>query len=219
MDSNLIKRYFTTFKQMSRKRLLVYLLVAGAIAVSLTTLSIFKSRAERNAQEKFRLATSYYYQAENSKGKEKTEKYREAEALYREILSKFWVNKKDTLFYLGNCLHSLKEFEKAARVLKRFERKYTNDYFTPWVEIKLASIYEQKREYGKAIDFYNKVFEKYPQSCLAPQALLGAGRCLQLQEKWDKAQQNYEKLTSRYPLSKEKEMAQVKIQQLKQKSD
>jgi len=217
MDNNLIKRYFAAFKQMSRKRLFIYLLVGGAVAASLTTLSIFQSRANRNMQEKFRLANSYYYEAENSEGEESTKKYREAEALYKEILSRFWVDKKDILFYLGNCLYSLKDYEEAAEVLQRFERKYANEYFTPWVEIKLASIYEQKEEYEKAIDFYNKIFEKYPQSSLAPQALLGAGRCLQLQGKWDRAQHNYEELLSRYPLSKEKEIAQVKIQQLKQR--
>ena len=221
MDNNSIKKYFAAFKQIGLKRLLTYFLVGGVIVASLTTLFIFQSKANKNAQEKFRLAASYYYEAENSEGEERTKKYREAKTLYKEILSKFWVDKKDTLFYLGSCLYSLKEYEEAAEVLQRFEHKYANEYFTPWVEIKLASIYEQKKEYGKAIDFYNKIFEKYPNSSLAPQALLGAGRCLQLQGKWDKARHNYEELLSRYPLSKKKEIAQVKIQQLKQlqKSD
>jgi len=216
MDNNLIKKYFIIFKQMNRERLLIYLLIGGVVAISLITLSVFQSRANRNMQEKFQLATSYYHQAENSEGEERTKKYREAEALYKEILPKFWVDKKDTLFYLGNCLYSLKDYEGAIEVLQRFEHKYSNDYFTPWVEIKLASICEQKKDYGEAIDFYNKIFKKYPQSSLAPQALLGMGRCLQLEGKWDKAQQNYSELLSRYPLSKEKEMAQIKIQQLKQ---
>ncbi|MFQ5835993.1 MAG: tol-pal system YbgF family protein, partial [bacterium] len=139
-----------------------------------------------------------------------------AKTFYEAILSNFWVkNKKEVLFYLGSCLYSLGEYEKASKALKKFEDKYADDYFAPWAVIKLASSYEQSRNYKEAVRSYQKLLEKYPESSLAPQALLGLARCQQLQGNRDKALRTYEELLSRYPLSEKRSIAKAQIQRIK----
>ncbi|GAI16340.1 unnamed protein product [marine sediment metagenome] len=203
--------------KMSRKRIILYALLVAAVIACLAAVFIFQAHVNKIAQKNFRLAMSYYQQAQNSEEKEERfDKLKKAKTFYETILSNFWVkNKKEVLFYLGNCLYSLGEYEKATKVLKKFENKYADDYFAPWVLIKLASSYEQSRNYKEAIKSYQKFLEKYPESSLAPQALLGLARCQQLQGDKDKALRTYEELLSRYPLSEKRSMAEAQIQRIK----
>jgi TolA-binding protein len=203
--------------KMSRKRIVLYALLVAAVIACLAAVSIFQAHVNKIAQKNFRLAISYYQQAQNSEKKEERfDRLKKAKTSYEDILSNFWVkNKKEVLFYLGNCLYSLGEYEKAGSVLKKFESKYADDYFAPWMVIKLASSYEQSRNYKEAIRSYQKFLEKYSEGSLAPQALLGLARCQQLQGDKDKALRTYEELLSRYPLSEKRSMAEAQIQRIK----
>jgi len=203
--------------KMSRKRIILCVLLVAAVIACLAAVFIFRAHVDKTTQKNFRLAISYYQQAQNSEKKEERfDRLKKAKASYEDILSNFWVkNKKEVLFYLGNCLYSLGEYEKATKVLKKFENKYADDYFAPWVVIKLASSYEQSRNYKEAIKSYQKFLEKYPESSLAPQVLLGLARCQQLQGDKDKALRTYEELLSRYPLSEKRSMAEAQIQRIK----
>jgi len=203
--------------KMSRKRIILYALLVAAVIACLVAVFIFQAHVNKITQKNFRLAISYYQQAQNSKKREERfDKLKKAKTFYEAILSNFWVkNKKEVIFYLGNCLYSLGEYEKATKVLKKFENKYADDYFAPWVVIKLASSYEQSRNYKEAIRSYQKFLEKYSESSLAPQALLGLARCQQLQGDKDKALRTYEELLSRYPLSEKRSMAKAQIQRIK----
>lgn len=203
--------------RMSRKRIILGVLLVAAVIACLAAVFIFQAHVNKITQKNFRLAISYYQQAQNSEKKEERfDRLKKAKASYEDILSNFWVkNKKEVLFYLGNCLYSLGEYEKTTEVLKKFENKYADDYFAPWVVIKLASSYEQSRNYKEAIKSYQKFLEKYPESSLAPQVLLGLARCQQLQGDKDKALTTYEELLSRYPLSEKRSMAEAQIQRIK----
>jgi TolA-binding protein len=203
--------------KMSRKRIVLYALLVAAVIACLAAVSIFQAHVNKIAQKNFRLAISYYQQAQNSEKKEERfDRLKKAKTSYEDILSNFWVkNKKEVLFYLGNCLYSLGEYEKATKVLRKFENKYADDYFAPWMVIKLASSYEQSRNYEEAIRSYQKFLEKYSEGSLAPQALLGLARCQQLQGDKDKALRTYEELLSRYPLSEKRSMAEAQIQRIK----
>ena len=213
-----LKRMWSLIRaKMSRKKIVRYALLATVVIVCFLALFIFQTQVNKKAQKKFRLATSYYHQAQNSKKREeRLDKLKKAKTLYEAILSNFLVkNKKEVLFYLGNCLYSLGEYEKASKVLKKFEDKYADDYFAPRAVIKLASSYEQSGSYKEAIRSYQELLERYPESSLAPQALLGLARCQQLQGNRDKALRAYEELLSRYPLSEKRGIAKAQIQRMR----
>ncbi len=202
--------------KISRKRIILYALLVAGVIVCLVAAFVVQAQINEITQKKFRQATSYYYQAQNSKKKEeRLDKLKRAKALYKAILSNFWVkNKKEVLFYLGNCLYSLGEYGEASQSLKKFEDKYADAYFAPWAIIKLASSYEQSGNYKEAIRSYQKLLEKHPESSLAPQALLGLARCQKLQGNRDKALKTYEELLSRYPLSEKRSIAKTQIERM-----
>jgi len=206
-------------KKVNKKKLTIYLFLMVGIIFCFAVLFIFQAEVNKTAAGDLRLAISYYQQArEMEDKKEKLDKFQKAKLLCQSIISKFWVrDKKMPLFYLGNCLYSLKEYEEASEVLQKFHKKYGNDYFAPWAKIKLAASYEQIKKYEEAIDVYKKVLEEHPQSSVCPQVLLGVARCQELQGKWSEARKSYEELSSRYPLSEEKSIAEVMIQRLEVK--
>ncbi|MFQ6067526.1 MAG: tol-pal system YbgF family protein [bacterium] len=213
-----LKRVWPLIKaKMNRKRMILYALSIAVGVVCLVALFVVQDQSGKKAEQKFRLATSYYQQAKNSQKKEeRLDKLEKAKTLYEAILSNFWVkDKRKVLFYLGSCLYSLGEYEKANQVLKKFEGKYADDYFAIWAVIKLASSYEQSGSYQEAISSYQKLLQKYPESSLAPQALLGVARCQELQGERDKALRTYEELLSRYPLSEKRNIAKAQIQRIK----
>jgi len=216
LSSTISSKWAVVWKKI-RRRLPLYVSLAIGIAVSLVALSIFQYNMNRKAEAQFRLATSYYQEAENSQGSERSAKYQKAKDLYENILSRYpWCgNKKEVLFYLGNCLYSLGEYEKAIKILRRFNEKYKDDYFSPWIKVKLAFAYEQTGKYKEAINAYEEILKKYSDSSLAPEALLGMARCQELSKRWDEALKSYESLLSRYPLFEQTAVAEVKIQQLK----
>ncbi|MEA3485834.1 MAG: tetratricopeptide repeat protein, partial [Candidatus Aerophobetes bacterium] len=200
-----------------RRRLLLYISLAAVIVAMGVAFSIFQCKMNIKAEAQFKLATSRYQEAENSQSsKERLAKYSEAKDLYEDILSRYpWCrNKKEILFYLGNCLYSLREYEQTIEILQKFSKKYKDDYFSPWAKVKLAFAYEQIGKYEEAINACEEVLKEHSDSCLAPEALLGMARCQELSKKWDEALKSYEEVLSRYPLSEQVVVAEVKIQQL-----
>jgi len=210
---------FGKVRKISKKKLIIYSILMVGIIFCFIVLFIFQAKVNRTAARDLRLATSYYQQAQNVEDtKERLDKLQKAKILYQNILSRFWVrDKKMTLFYLGNCLYSLGEYEEASKVLQKFDKKYGDNYFAPWARIELAASYEQIKKYEEAIHIYKRVLEKHPQSSVSPQALLGIARCQELQGEWNAAQKSYEELSSRYPLSEEKSIAEKMIQRVKVK--
>jgi len=201
-----------------KRRFLLYVSLTIGIAAFLIAFFVFQNEMNRKAQAEFKLAISCYQEAVNSQdSKEKLAKYQEARDLYEDILSRYplYRNKKEVFFYLGNCLYYLGEYDEAGRILQKFGEKYKDDYFSPWVMVKLAFTYEQRKKYQEAIKVYEDVLKRYPESSIAPEALLGVARCQELAKEWDKALKSYEELLSRYPLSEEAAVGEVKIQQLK----
>ena len=217
MDEHLRERWLLVWEK-NKKRFFLYTLLVLAVAGILTGLSIFRNEMDKKAWAKFNLATTYFQQAQSSEDdKGRLAKYQKAKSLYEEVLSRYpWTKvRKEALFYLGNCLYCLGEYKQAGQILQKFCRRYEDDYFFPWAEIKLAFAYEQQGQYEEAIKTYEELLKKYPDNVLAPQALLGMARCLELQGKWNEALSKYEELVSRYPLSSEAALGEVQIQRLK----
>ncbi|TET27288.1 tetratricopeptide repeat protein [Candidatus Aerophobetes bacterium] len=211
------QRWFKLLK-IDRKKFFFFVLLGAGIITFFLILSLFSYRINQKAQADFELATSHYRKAQNSQEEKRREEYEEAKSLYNDILARFLLrDKKKVLFYLGSSLYYLEEYREAARIFQRFVDRYGRDYFSPWVEIRLAASYEEIGEFQKAIKVYQLTLREHPESALAPQGNLGIARCRELQAKWQEAQKAYQELISRYPLSPEKEIAEARIQWIKVK--
>lgn len=216
MKSNFKKKWVLISRKI-RERFIPYLSAGIIILVAIGAFFIYQNITNNRAYDKFLLANLSYQKAQKSKDiKEKLDEYQKASKIYEEIISKYPLinNKREILFYLGDCLYSVGNYDKAEKILQKFIKKYKDDYFTPWVKIKLGLLYEEKKDYEKAIQIYQDILKEYPGKVIAPQGLLGIGRCLELQKKWKKAQDAYQKLLTRYPLSNEALMAEVRLEQL-----
>jgi len=202
--------------QINRKRILLLALLGAAIVGIFSIFFLVSGRVNRKARADFELATSYYREAQNSQGEKKREECSWAKNLYQDILGRLLVrDKKKVLFYLGASLYCLEEYQEAARAFQRFVDKYGGDYFSPLVEARLASCYEEIGEFEKAIEVYEIALGKDPEGPLGPEVSLGIARCLELQGKLQEAERRYRELISRYPLSPEKEIAAARVQHLK----
>jgi len=212
------KRKWFKLPKIDRKKALFFALLGAGIITFFSIFSLFSYRINQKAQADFQLATSHYRKAQNSPEEKRREEYEQAKILYKDILERFLVrDKKKVLFYLGSSLYYLEEYGEAARIFQQFVDRYGRDYFSPWVEIRLAASYEEIGEFQKAIKVYELTLREHPESPLGPQGNLGIARCHELQGKWQEAQKAYQELISRYPLSPEKEIAEARIQWIKVK--
>ncbi|GAF70539.1 unnamed protein product [marine sediment metagenome] len=179
---------------------------------------IYVDQMQKLSFRKFREANSYYTEAKGQEEKEKAiQGYKNAQSLYEQLISGYhWINNQDEiLFNLSDCFYALKDYNGAVRVLNELMENYQDSYFIPWVGLKLASIYEEEKEYLLAIEFYKKVQEKYGDSSVGPNAIFGIGRCQELLGKKKEALESYQMLVSRYPLSEEAKIGEMKISELK----
>jgi TolA-binding protein len=207
------KQKWYKLPKIDQKKLFPFALLGAGIIAFFLIFSLFSYRINQKAQADFQLATSHYQKAQSGPEEKRREEYEQAKSLYEDILGRFLVrDKKKVLFRLGNSLYYLEEYQEAARIFQRFVDRYSRDYFSPWVEIRLAASYEEIGEFQKAIKTYQLILREHPESALVPQGNLGIARCRELQGKWQEAQEVYQELISRYPLSPEKEIAEARIQ-------
>ncbi len=204
--------------KVDRRKLRIYCLLGGIGIAVVVSFWIYVDQMKNLSFQKFREATSYYTEAKGEEEKEKAiQGYKKAKSLYEQLVSRYhWINNRDKiLFNLSNCLYALKEYDGAVKVLKKLIESYQDSYFLPWVELKLASIYEEEKKYSLAIEVYKKIQEKYGDSSVAPEAISGIGRCQELLGKKKEALESYQILVSRYPLSEEAKIGEMKISELK----
>jgi len=217
MNGSLKKKWLLIWKK-GKKRFLLYISLTLTLIGVLTGLFLFRSEINKRAQAKFNLATHYYQEAQGNKDdQERLTKYQKARSLYEDVLSRYprAEVRKETLFYLGNCLYLLGEYEETGKILREFCEKYEDDYFSSRARIKLGFAYEQQGRYKEAIQVYEEVLREYSDGASAPEALLGMARCWELENEWDEALSKYEELVSRYPLSNEAALGETRMQRLK----
>ncbi len=204
--------------RVDRRKLRIYCIVGGIGIAAVVSFWIYAGQMEKLSFRKFKEANSYYTEAKGQEEKEKAiQGYKKAQSLYEQLLSRYhWINNQDeVLFNLSDCLYALKDYDGAVRGLNELMENHQDSYFSPWVGLKLASIYEEEKEYLLAIEFYKKVQEEYGDSSVGPNAIFGIGRCQELLGKKKEALESYQMLVSRYPLSEEAKIGEMKIPELK----
>lgn len=217
----MLKDKISYLKSERGKRVLKFSLLLGVVfAILAGGVYMYINHVNKLSYQKYIKAQDLYLQVIGGQGEEeKVENLKEAAELFKQAASnRFWSgSKQEALFYLADCVYRLGNFEESIKVLKKFRENYSSSYFSPWVQLKLALIYEEKGDYHQAINLYEKVGEKYAQSPVAPEAFLGQARCQELLNNQEKALKAYQTLISKYPLSPQARMAEEKIQHFSQK--
>lgn len=212
---DLIKDKILYFKSPKGKRELRLFIVTGIVVVGVVTgFYFYTAYTNKSTYDKFVQAQSLYLQAGGDK-----EKLKKAIKLYQEVINQrfWWGNKEEALFNLADCFYLLQDYSNSINVLKEFEKKYPKSYFSPWVRLKLAFIYEKTGKYKQAVKIYKEVAKKYAQSSVAPEALLGEARCQEILGNTKEAVKIYQTLISRYPLSAQAAAGEAKLQSFNRK--
>jgi len=216
---NSIKDMILYFKSpQGRKSLKLVTTVGVGIAVVVAGFYFYIAHINRLTYDKFIQAQKLYLNAASNKEMDK-EKLKKAIKLYKEVVNQkfWWGGKEEALFYLADCLYLLKDYSGSINVLKEFEQRYRKSYFSPWVMLKLALIYEKTGKFKRAIEVYREVVKKYAQSPTAPEALLGEARCQEILGNTKEAIKIYQTLVSRYPLSAQAALGEAKLQDFNRK--
>lgn len=124
------------------------------------------------------------------------EGYIKAKDVFSSIINKYSFTKeaKFARFYKGACCYYLGELDDAKACFEEFLEKYPKHPLAPAAYCRLGNIYEQKKEFGKAIDSYKMLLKKYPQSFEVQDASLSLGRCYQRTGKIPEAKKVYGKI-------------------------
>ena len=77
------------------------------------------------------------------------------------------------LYQLGNTHFDSKNYDEAITIFEQFLKGDNDHYFAPFVIQSIGYAYEQKGQFQKAIDYYNKI----NLDILIPQKNLDIGRC------------------------------------------
>ncbi|MBC7188877.1 tetratricopeptide repeat protein [Candidatus Aerophobetes bacterium] len=203
-----------------RKSFLVFLVCIIIIFAGGAGFYIYAHYQNKSGYQKYIQARTFYFQREEN-GEQQINNLNKAVKLFRELLGmSFWSgNKEEVFFYLGDSLYRLGDTEGSLKVFSEFNRRYPSSYFSPFVKLKIAFIYEEKKDYAEAIKFYRSIYQDYGRSAVAPEALLGEARCQEASGNIEEAQKLYQTLISRYPLSFQAQIAEAKVQQLNIKKE
>lgn len=217
---NSAKDRVSQFLSEREKKILKISLISGAVIVILVAgIYTYINHANKMAYSKYLEAKDLYVQAEAKEEGEKMKELKRATALFKEVIANklFLGSKEEAFIYLINCLYELGDYDEDVKVIQNFEKRYPRSYFSPWMRLKMALIYEQMGKYKEAKDNYKIIREKYAQSSIAPEALLGEARCQEALGNKGEAIKIYQNLVSRYPLSYQAKVAEAKLQDFSQK--
>lgn len=192
------------------------LIIFGVVVIAMGGgFYLYAAKVNRSTYQKFIQAQNLYLQA-NREEKEKVEKLKKAAQLFQEVIAQklWWGSKEEALFYLASCFYQLRDYRKSIQVMEEFDQRFPRSYFSPWVKLRLAWVYEEIGEHQRAIKLYEEIGRKYAQSSVAPEALLGQARCQEYLGNEKEAIEIYKILLSRYPLSTQAALGEARLQKL-----
>ena len=99
----------------------------------------------------------------------------------------------------------LKEAGKADLALSEYEKvvvEYPSSRLADAALFNTGLIYDDKKEWSKAILTYNKLISAYPKSSYLENSFFKTGRCYEQMGNWDKAALTYVEILQRFPDSK-----------------
>jgi len=120
------------------------------------------------------------------------------------------------VFYLANSYFFIEDYKNA----EENYRKYINDYggdkdLLCSAYSGLGAVYEEKKEYQKAAEYYMQAAEKFPKNFQAPECMLDAARCYKYAGNYQKAEKILDKLAEKYSDSPVIREANILIASLK----
>ena len=124
------------------------------------------------------------------------ERYRSAQAKYRELLEKHpgTPQARRARFYLGLCAYHLGEYDRARRIYQELLEQSAPE--SPWYRQALHNLgyaLEQAGEYSQAAATYQELLDLVP-GHRKPIIYLDIARAYEQAKAWDKARQVYEQL-------------------------
>lgn len=118
--------------------------------------------------------------------------------------------------YLANAFM----FKKDYAVAERYYRQYLDDYgddpiLSAAAAAGVAASYDERGDFAKAAELYEKTAKDFPESYRAPQLLMDAARCYRFAEKHEAALKTLAQLLEKYPKSRFVEEAKLLQAELK----
>lgn len=163
----------------NKYKLVVFIAVPIIIGISIGV-SLFLTKTDTRAQRawtKFWQANARQAEANFTNAVDKKEVVSSAIKEYNYLISDNDVSSEKVtpwvMLQLGNTHFESSNFDDALSVYNQFLEKYRNHYFTPFVKQSIGYVYEEKKEYQKAIDQFNQIDLEILQS----QLNLDIGRC------------------------------------------
>ncbi len=163
------------------------------------------------------LGASFYYQhdkvqkeniasVEVAKGREKFREgnYDEAIGILAAVADNFGGTRSAAVatLYLGKAYMAKQQYDMQEKYFKMYLDKYAGDdeILDVAAATGLAASFDQRGEYGKAAELYEKAANDYKESFKAPELLMHAGRCYTLAERPMDAKRVYQKLIDEYEM-------------------
>jgi len=114
----------------------------------------------------------------------------------------------DALIKLGNSYFQLNDLDSAEKYYSQYINRFSNDpVYTFNAYNGLGGVYEEKGEYGKAGETYEKYIKKHKNSIFISNMCLNAGKAYYLSGDKDSARRNFLIITNDYKDSREKQEA------------
>jgi tetratricopeptide (TPR) repeat protein len=179
---------------------------AGIVLFLLLSGFFFQKWGERNEGNAYQMLTSVIeaYQVINSPYREGSpQEYKNVLERFNEIITKFprTSSGKLAVLYKGNIHLRLDEFDEAIKAYESYLAKAGKErLYRAFATEGLGYSYEGKRDYGKAIDAYQKLIDLGESFQLA-NAHFGMGRCYEKMGKTREALEHYRSFISTSPKS------------------
>ena len=121
----------------------------------------------------------------------------------------------EALILLANEYFRKNELDRAEKYYRRYIDKFSHDpVFTFNAYNGLGGVYEEKGDYKKAGEIYERYLKKYKDSTFTPMMLLNAGKAYYLAGDKDAARRNFEAITENFQDSREKQEAAFFLEML-----
>jgi TolA-binding protein len=128
-------------------------------------------------------------------------------SLFNSLVEKYGSTKSGKMarYYLANAFYKNQDFENAQMQYKKFASSFSGDhYITLSALAGVASCMEQKQQFDKAAQEYEKIAEKNPKSFDAAHYLLKASQCYLKANNSSRANVLLDKIIKDYPDAQEK---------------
>jgi len=206
-----------TFFELVKNNLLYPIL--GLVAILLLSGGFFLwNYFDKKNEEK---ASILFFQAYQifKESKQKEASLEEPSKLFQTIIKEYPRTSASELsfFYLGNCQFVMKKFDEAIDAYNNFLGKvFSQPQLTLLAYDSLGYCYEEKKDYKKALEYFQKTIT--PSPGLGESGYLNAGRCFEALGDSEGSLNIYKKFLLEFPDSSKKSFIQEKIKGIELKS-